>query len=68
MIYKQIDARSKLLKIPFNPVSDKDNEVASLLLHEDVGKFVALGGGAFAYRESKIRSFRSSSTCEYYGS
>jgi len=26
------------------PTSDKDNETASLLLHQDVGKFVALGG------------------------
>jgi hypothetical protein len=26
------------------PTSDSDNEIASLLLHDDVGKFVALGG------------------------
>lgn len=28
------------------PTSDGDNEIASLLLHDDVGLFVALGGGA----------------------
>jgi hypothetical protein len=28
------------------PTSDADNEVASMLMHEDVGMFVALGGGA----------------------
>jgi hypothetical protein len=37
------------------PVSDKDNEVASLLLHEDVGKFVALGGGASHLEEAVSR-------------
>jgi hypothetical protein len=37
------------------PVSDKDNEVASLLLHEDVGKFIALGGGASHLREAVSR-------------
>jgi hypothetical protein len=37
------------------PVSDKDNEVASLLLHEDVGKFIALGGGASHLEEAVSR-------------
>ncbi len=29
------------------PTSEKDNEIASMLMHKDVGKFIALGGEAF---------------------
>lgn len=37
------------------PVSDADNEVASMLLHQDVGVFVALGGGARHLKEAVSR-------------
>jgi hypothetical protein len=34
------------------PVSEADNEVASLLLNPEVGKFIALGGGAVHLKEA----------------
>jgi hypothetical protein len=37
------------------PISEEDNEVASLLMHEDVGKFVALGGDAKHLKEAVSR-------------
>lgn len=37
------------------PVSDADNEVASHLMHDEVGKFVALGGGATHLKEAVSR-------------
>jgi len=37
------------------PISERDNEVASILLNEDVGKFIALGGGASHLEEAVSR-------------
>jgi hypothetical protein len=37
------------------PVTEKDNEVASLLMHHEVGTFVALGGGATHLKEATAR-------------
>lgn len=37
------------------PTSDADNEVLSLLMHSEVGKFIALGGGARHLNEAVSR-------------
>ena len=37
------------------PVTDKDNQVAALLLNKEVGKYVALGGNAFHLKEAVSR-------------
>jgi hypothetical protein len=34
------------------PASDSDNHAAGLVMHEDVGKWVALGGGAYHLAEA----------------
>jgi len=44
------------------PISERDNEVASLLLNEDVGKFIALGGGASHLEEAVSRIEKVKST------
>lgn len=37
------------------PVSERDNEVISLMMHPEVGKFIALGGHAYHLREAAAR-------------
>jgi hypothetical protein len=37
------------------PASDADNHLAGLVLHPEVGKWVALGGGAYHLREASRR-------------
>ena len=37
------------------PATDKDNEIATTMLNAEVGKFVALGGGAYHLKEAVSR-------------
>ncbi len=37
------------------PASDKDNEIASTMLNAEVGKYIALGGGAYHLKEAVSR-------------
>ena len=46
------------------PVMDKDNHVAALLLHKEVGKYIALGGNAGHLKEAVARIKRATEVAQ----